>query len=176
MPRATAALARAPCPRERRDYRDITGDPLYDPNRHTRVQKLYWHRDGTPLFGVPVGRGGPIVRLSPVDSRGAFMRHEEGGALVVRRDVRELATSQFRFVEGAGGTETIQSVDFPDRYVAVVAGAVRLDPAATAFRRVRGATGVALQLAADPDSYLTHDQGRLAVGPPGGGRTRFLLS
>ncbi|MDI5939394.1 alpha-N-arabinofuranosidase, partial [Micromonospora sp. DH15] len=25
-----------------RDYRDITGDPLYDPNRHTRVQRLYW--------------------------------------------------------------------------------------------------------------------------------------
>jgi GH43 family beta-xylosidase len=41
-----------------RDYRDIVGDPLYDPNRHTRVQKLRWHADGTPLFGVPVGGGG----------------------------------------------------------------------------------------------------------------------
>jgi GH43 family beta-xylosidase len=160
-----------------RDYRDITGDPLYDPNRHTRVQKLYWHRDGTPLFGVPVGKGGPIVRLSPVDSRGAFVRHEDG-ALVVRRDVRELATSQFRFVAGGAGdgTESIQSVDLPDRYIAVVDGTVRLDPVATAFRRVRGATGVALRLAADPGRYLTHDQGRLTVGPPNGGRTRFLLS
>ena len=27
-----------------RDYAEITGDPLYDPNRHTRVQKLYCTR------------------------------------------------------------------------------------------------------------------------------------
>ncbi|MDQ7904100.1 family 43 glycosylhydrolase [Phytohabitans sp. ZYX-F-186] len=160
-----------------RDYRDITGDPLYDPNRHTRVQKLYWHRDGTPLFGVPVGEGGPIVRLSPVDARDAYVRHEEG-ALRVQRDVRELASSQFRFVAAAAGdgTETIQSVDLPDRYVAVVGGTVRLDPVETAFHRVRGAGGVALRLAADPERYLLHDQGRLTVGSPGGARGRFLLS
>lgn len=36
-----------------RDYRDIVGDPLYDPNRHTRVQPLTWNPDGTPAFGVP---------------------------------------------------------------------------------------------------------------------------
>jgi GH43 family beta-xylosidase len=36
-----------------RDYRDIVGDPLYDPNRHTRVQPLTWNADGTPAFGVP---------------------------------------------------------------------------------------------------------------------------
>ncbi|WP_306207177.1 glycoside hydrolase family 43 protein [Actinoplanes sp. RD1] len=38
-----------------RDYRDITGDPLYDPNRHTRVQRLTWNADGTPHFGIPQG-------------------------------------------------------------------------------------------------------------------------
>jgi len=43
-----------------RDYRDITGDPLYDPNRHTRVQKLTWNPDGTPSFGVPSGGAGPL--------------------------------------------------------------------------------------------------------------------
>jgi GH43 family beta-xylosidase len=36
-----------------RNYRDIPGDPLYDPNRHTRVQVLRWKADGTPDFGVP---------------------------------------------------------------------------------------------------------------------------
>lgn len=36
-----------------RTYRDITGDPLYDPNRHTFVQELRWNADGTPSFGVP---------------------------------------------------------------------------------------------------------------------------
>ncbi|MFE0325248.1 family 43 glycosylhydrolase [Streptomyces sp. NPDC058960] len=37
-----------------RQYKEITGDPLNDPNRHTRVQKLGWKPDGTPDFGVPV--------------------------------------------------------------------------------------------------------------------------
>lgn len=37
-----------------RNYKDIVGDPLWDPNRHTRAQKLYWNSDGTPNFGIPV--------------------------------------------------------------------------------------------------------------------------
>ncbi|EMF53562.1 MULTISPECIES: glycoside hydrolase family 43 protein [Streptomyces] len=37
-----------------RQYKDIVGDPLDDPNRHTRVQRLRWKPDGTPDFGVPV--------------------------------------------------------------------------------------------------------------------------
>lgn len=40
-----------------RDYRDITGDPLLDPNRHTRVQPFRYRADGTPDFGVPVRNG-----------------------------------------------------------------------------------------------------------------------
>lgn len=36
-----------------RSYRDIQGDPLKDPNRHTRVQAVAWRADGTPDFGVP---------------------------------------------------------------------------------------------------------------------------
>ncbi len=36
-----------------RSYRDIPGDPLHDPNRHTRIQPLSWRPDGTPDFGVP---------------------------------------------------------------------------------------------------------------------------
>ena len=38
-----------------RDYREIKGDPLHDPNRHTRAQLINWRADGTPDFGVPVG-------------------------------------------------------------------------------------------------------------------------
>lgn len=37
-----------------RNYKEIEGDPLYDPNRHTRVQPFSWNADGTPNFGVPV--------------------------------------------------------------------------------------------------------------------------
>lgn len=36
-----------------RNYRDIRGDPLRDPNRHTRVQPIVWRADGTPDLGVP---------------------------------------------------------------------------------------------------------------------------
>ena len=40
-----------------RDYREIKGDSLLDPNRHTRVQPFRWRSDGTPDFGVPVKNG-----------------------------------------------------------------------------------------------------------------------
>jgi GH43 family beta-xylosidase len=43
-----------------RNYRDISGDPLNDPNRRTRVQRLTWNSNGTPNFGVPV-RDGPTT-------------------------------------------------------------------------------------------------------------------
>jgi GH43 family beta-xylosidase len=42
-----------------RSYRDIKGDPLKDPNRHTRVQAIGWRADGTPDFGVPVPESPP---------------------------------------------------------------------------------------------------------------------
>lgn len=37
-----------------RNYKEIVGDPLYDPNRHTRAQPFVWNEDGTPNFGAPV--------------------------------------------------------------------------------------------------------------------------
>ena len=40
-----------------RDYEKITGDPLFDPNRHTRVQPIRYAADGTPLFDPPVSNG-----------------------------------------------------------------------------------------------------------------------
>ena len=37
-----------------RSYRDFVGDPLGDPNRHTRVQRITWSADGSPVFGPPL--------------------------------------------------------------------------------------------------------------------------
>ena len=34
-----------------RDYKEIDGEPLYDPNRHTRARVLKWTEDGMPYFG-----------------------------------------------------------------------------------------------------------------------------
>ncbi|CCJ73664.1 Alpha-L-arabinofuranosidase II precursor [Cronobacter condimenti 1330] len=36
-----------------RNYTEIEGDPLWDPNRHTRVKLVTWDDDGMPQFGVP---------------------------------------------------------------------------------------------------------------------------
>ncbi|HEX8550012.1 MAG TPA: glycoside hydrolase family 43 protein [Abditibacteriaceae bacterium] len=40
-----------------RPYREICGNPLNDPNRHARVQRIDWAEDGTPMFGSPVPDG-----------------------------------------------------------------------------------------------------------------------
>jgi GH43 family beta-xylosidase len=118
-----------------RDYRDITGDPLYDPNRHTRLQRVYWHPDGTPLFGVPVGDGGPMVRIAPQDRPQDFVRHTGEGLIVVEHAPRDLAATQFRFEARADGTEAIRSVDQPGRFLAVDGTTVRLAAEPTGFHR-----------------------------------------
>ncbi|GAB3443467.1 family 43 glycosylhydrolase [Actinophytocola sediminis] len=165
-----------------RDYRDIDGDPLFDPNRHTRVQPLAWNEDGTPSFGVPIGQGGPISRLSPLDAPNLVVRHFEY-RLRVDGNVRELADSQFRFGPGHLGAATVSiaAVTHPDRYV--LAGEVpRIEPyadddaygAATSFERRPGLAdpdAVSLRLITDPGGYLAHDgSGRLVVARPGTGR------
>lgn len=37
-----------------RDYKEIKGEPLYDPNRHTRARVLRWTKEGMPDFGQDV--------------------------------------------------------------------------------------------------------------------------
>ena len=36
-----------------RNYTELKGDPLTDPNRHSRIEVIKWNEDGTPNFGVP---------------------------------------------------------------------------------------------------------------------------
>jgi GH43 family beta-xylosidase len=40
-----------------RDYQKIPGNPLFDPNRHTRIQPFSYDADGAPVFGEPVANG-----------------------------------------------------------------------------------------------------------------------
>jgi GH43 family beta-xylosidase len=37
-----------------RNYSGLQGEPLTDPNRHTRLQVFGWNAGGTPNFGIPV--------------------------------------------------------------------------------------------------------------------------
>ena len=43
-----------------RNYKEIEGDPLYDPNRHMRAQVFGWDEYGFPYFGKPVPDGRPV--------------------------------------------------------------------------------------------------------------------
>ena len=44
-----------------RNYTHLVGDPLYEPNRHARAQKIEWDENGNPVFGVPA----PDTRWTP---------------------------------------------------------------------------------------------------------------
>ena len=48
-----------------RSYANIRGNSLYDPNRQTRMQRLEWAPDGTPVFGVPVPDGPHVLVERP---------------------------------------------------------------------------------------------------------------
>ena len=97
-----------------RNYRDISGDPLNDPNRRTRVQKVYWSADGTPDFGIPVADGVTPVRLKSYNHPDRFVRHYDFRARV-EANVRPLADSQFRLVPGlaGAGTVSLESTNYP---------------------------------------------------------------
>ncbi len=53
-----------------RNYREIVGDPLNDPNRHARAQAFGWRADGLPDFGQPLPDG-PATTQSSFGARPA---------------------------------------------------------------------------------------------------------
>ena len=46
-----------------RDYEMIDGDPLNNPDRHTRVQQLFWDETGMPIFPALSGNGPTTIGL-----------------------------------------------------------------------------------------------------------------
>ncbi|MFF2130123.1 family 43 glycosylhydrolase [Streptomyces olivochromogenes] len=101
-----------------RNYKDISGDPLNDPNRRTRLQKIYWNADGTPDFGIPVADGVTPVRFSSYNFPDRYIRHWEFRAKI-EPNVTNLADSQFRVVGGLAGTGTVslESANYPGHYL-----------------------------------------------------------
>jgi len=153
-----------------RDYKTIKGDPLFDPNRHTRVQRLYYRPDGTPDFGVPVGAGEIPDRFAPLDRPGAYLRLD-GTRLAVGDGA--LATTQFRQKAGPAGAVVLEPILKPGQALRVEAnGGVVLapateNPARSGFRRVRGLAGRGVSFAAlaPGGGYLRHRDGAVVVGP-----------
>lgn len=168
-----------------RDYRQITGDPLYDPNRHTRVQRIYYRADGTPDFGVPVGNGEVPDRFSPVDQPSAFLRHGAGRLGVGGGDI---ASSQFRQKPGLAGAGTVSLEPILERGKVLrrtadgrmVVSAREENPAfaqEASFRPVKGLSGAGLSFEAVglEKSYLRHASGEVVVAAKGDRRSASFI-
>jgi hypothetical protein len=171
-----------------RDYEQISGDPLFDPNRHTRAQRIYYKSDGTPDFGIPVGNGPLPERLSPGDRGDAFVHHEGDR---IRVGQGPLPSSQFRQIEGKAGKGSVALVpiDAPDRFL--VAGAdgtvaLAVDDGSPAFagrssfvRQPADHGGVSLAMVGKPGQWLCHDNGALRLAARGSqpkAGMRFIVS
>ncbi|MEV4846531.1 family 43 glycosylhydrolase [Micromonospora matsumotoense] len=156
-----------------RNYRDISGDPLRDPNRRTRVQKVYWNADGTPNFGIPVPDGVTPVRLRSDNQPDRFVRHWEYRARL-EANVTNLADSQFRLVPGlaGGNTVSLESTNFPGYYLRHRNWEVWVerDDASSTYRAdasfaqrtgLSNSAGVSFEAINYPGQYLRHSGGLL---------------
>ncbi|MFI5925831.1 family 43 glycosylhydrolase [Micromonospora sp. NPDC051543] len=162
-----------------RNYRDISGDPLNDPNRRTRIQKLYWNADGTPNFGIPVPDGATPVRLRSHDLTTSYVRHYDYRARV-EPNVTNLADSQFRIVNGlaGGGSVSLESTNYPGYYLRHYGFALSIAAndgssifaSDASFQRRPGladSAGISLESQNYPGRYVRHRDGLLyleAVG------------
>ena len=167
-----------------RNYRDISGDPLNDPNRRTRIQKLYWNADGTPNFGIPVSDGATPQRFSSYNNPDRFIRHANFRGRL-DPNVTNVADSQFRFTPGLAGTGTLslESANFPGYYLRNRNSELWLErnDGSTVFRNeatfyrqpgLADAAGVSFESFNAAGSYLRHSAFQLYVQPVDGASAR----
>ncbi|KAF5013696.1 hypothetical protein FDECE_320 [Fusarium decemcellulare] len=132
-----------------RAYKDIQGDPLNNPDRRTRVQKLYWCADGTPDFGIPVPDGLTPIRLRSSADERLYIRHKGSEQAVAEGNIEELAKTQFRIVEpglAGRGTVSLESTNLPGQYLYQSHGKIALSEnngsqrfkATASFKQVKG--------------------------------------
>lgn len=159
-----------------RDYQAIKGDPLFDPNRHTRIQRLYYRADGAPDFGIPVGNGPLPDRLSPLDRKHQFMR-VDGEKIVVGDG--PLPSTQFRQVSSRVDASRVSLVPIESRQSKLVVDSdgvvtVARDDGSAEFARRSSfikQNGLAdpkgISFAATAGNYLRNVDGVLRAGPAG---------
>lgn len=161
-----------------RDYKEITGESLYDPNRHTRVQRIYYRADGAPDFGIPVGNGEVPDRFSPMDQPGSFLRLE-GGRVAVGAGA--VPATQFRQKPGLAGpgTVSLEPILAPGQVLRRTAsGDVVVGPredgavfaTEASFLRISGLAGrngVSFAAVGATNLHLQHVSGTLRAAPVG---------
>jgi GH43 family beta-xylosidase len=160
-----------------RSYRDISGDPLNDPNRRTRLQKLYWNADGTPNFGIPVADGVTPYRFRSYNVTDRFIRHWNFRARL-DPNVTVLADSQFRIVTGLAGSGTVslESANYPgyflrhrnyELYVERNDGSATFRNDASFYRRAGLADSAAVSFESYnfAGRYIRHSNGLMYIQP-----------
>lgn len=161
-----------------RPYEEIDGDPLYDPNRHARLQKLYWNPDGTPNFGIPVADGPTPHRFASHNHPDRFIQHIDGRARLGPSDPARLADSQFRVVPGLAGSDTVslESASHPGQYlrhrnfelwVEPDDGSALFSEDASFHRRsgLADAAGASFESYNYPDRFIRHSSDLLYLQP-----------
>lgn len=157
-----------------RDYEKIDGDPLFDPNRHTRIQRLYFRPDGAPDFGIPVGNGALPDRLSPIERTDKFVRVDGEHVFIGSGPV---ATTQFRQVPSRTDANHVSLVPIESPDSKLVLGqdskaTVARDDGSnefaqrSTFTKQKGLVepqGVSFASAAWPKSYLRYIDGGLRL-------------
>lgn len=160
-----------------RNYKNISGDPLNDPNRRTRMQKLYWNSDGTPNFGIPVADGPTPYRFRSHSSADRYIRHYSFRGRI-DANVTLLADSQFRLVTGLAGSGTVsfESANFPGYYLRHKNyeiwlerndGSALFHNDASFYRRtgLAASAGVSFESLNFPGRYLRHRDNLLYIQP-----------
>lgn len=158
-----------------RNYAEIKGDPLYDPNRHTRLQKIYWSQDGTPIFGIPVPDGPLPWRFRSWAMQTHYIAHQDGRA-ILSDDLRQVASSQFRVVPGLAHPDAIslESIDRPGSYLRHRDGLIWLEASDQSAEFAADATwwqrpGLAdrdllsLESYSAPGQYMRQREGQLSL-------------
>ena len=92
-----------------RDYPNPTPDALTDPNRHTRMQQLYWRENGDPFFGQPLPNGTTAPGIRGMHSSKCVDNYNfdtTAGALVRLWDCNGNTAQQWEFnYHGTSGYE-----------------------------------------------------------------------
>ena len=167
-----------------RDYKEIEGDPLFNPDRHTRVQRLYYDREGNPDFGVPVGNGPLPDRYGVPDREWTFLAHQ--GQSLMTGDA-PLPNTQFRAWPQQsgpqqGGAIRLSPILLRDQHLFVGEnGVVSIGTAARAgsdmFRHVPGPVEgtVRIESLAFPGQALARSDSGIALAAIDSGNTVWKL-
>lgn len=154
-----------------RGYKDIDGDPLNDPNRRTRVQKLYWDENGFPVLGEPVPDGETPICLRTMADDASYIRHNGAGENAATSSSAPLIETQFRFRSVESDIVEIEASSKPGYYLVLSDDGLRLGSTegdSTTFERVAGLAddkGVSFKLIDSENEYvLVGEGGELVVG------------